>query len=495
MADDKPKKVKVQWDLLLSRFLLQLYLAFYKWGMYNIITLFLFLTPVLWAPQNWIYWWQSVVLFSESPTWIDVDPIVSEMHTGQCHTFSEKKDAVSSPITNVSSFYGPGTYLAWLLTAWVASSSSIWHSRLSQRYEETNLIDGDMLAALLYPFIAICDILYRLIRCRLDPGIHAAFFVVISATSIFGLARRLSWQVDGEGLSDSIFPAKTREWFWSCFQALAHSLILATIGEPYNDIVLVLTVYTLLLIITLYSEFCVGIYQDRYPYYTEKFRPRFERVAVFSLSYVTYLIVLAASHRPVFPRTGAKFTDLDQLGPLLGTVVTIIFFKRSVLASVLSHARRRLSGFSRLQQQENNEIELQHLSPPRSNAPANATPPRSNVSGAAASNAALGASILRSNAAFHHSPPRSNIAAKPSPPGSNASVNTPASGSNARAANASPPRSNAAATPPPPRSNAAAAANPSPAQSRTSKYRRREYLHGYNDQKERYGTQYSSNPS
>lgn len=137
--------------------------------------MFLSLTPVLWAPENWRYFWNSIYALSMGlPPRFDGS---FGSPTGRCKTFHDKQTAVSGPATDVSGWYGPGAYLAWLLTAYAASLTSIWRSKSSPSTERMDIIEGELLAAFLYPLIAILDMLYRFIRCRVDPSSNAAIFL------------------------------------------------------------------------------------------------------------------------------------------------------------------------------------------------------------------------------------------------------------------------------------------------------------------------------
>jgi hypothetical protein len=70
----------------------------------------------------------------------------------------------------------------------------------------------------MYPLIAMIDILYRLIRCKMDPGINAALLVIFTSIAVLGPARRLSWQIHGEDRKRMLdddgnwFPSSLRGW-------------------------------------------------------------------------------------------------------------------------------------------------------------------------------------------------------------------------------------------------------------------------------------------
>lgn len=81
---------------------------------------------------------------------------------------AEKEAAVSGPPDGASGWYGPGAYLAWLLAAYTAALSSIWHSKCAEENEDAgHVLDGEMLAAIFYPSVAVLDLLSRFIRCQI----------------------------------------------------------------------------------------------------------------------------------------------------------------------------------------------------------------------------------------------------------------------------------------------------------------------------------------
>ncbi|KAK4035090.1 hypothetical protein C8A01DRAFT_38424 [Parachaetomium inaequale] len=200
---------------------------------------------------------ESPVAFASLPDEVfDLDP------PGRCMSHADKLNATAGPVDQVSGWYGPGAYLSWLLTAYVAAFSSIWHSKCAQSEEarkkelektdetdvfftlpkwgtsvedEADILDGEMLAALIYPLVALCDVLVRLVRCSIDPGMSAAVFVLFAALTIFGPTSRLSWQQDGVEYFDAqgILPRTNRSWAWKLGAFLIHGVVVTLFGEPY----------------------------------------------------------------------------------------------------------------------------------------------------------------------------------------------------------------------------------------------------------------------
>ena len=156
-------------------------------------------------------------------------------------TYEAKKEAVFADPSDVSGWYGPGAYLAWLFTVYVGSASSIWNSRKTDsgtdaeisRKKNQDTIDGELLAALTYPAVCMLDIMYRLIRCKVDPTLDASMLVLFVGTFAISTARRLAFPPNIEDMArGDLFPSGKREWTISIFLAISHSIIYGTVGEP-----------------------------------------------------------------------------------------------------------------------------------------------------------------------------------------------------------------------------------------------------------------------
>jgi len=131
------------------------------------------LTPVLWAPQNWLYWLQIIFMFSETPTWIDVDILIGNNPAGPCLTQSEESGCLrpsNKPVRLLWPRFLPGLAPHCIH----CFALLIRHSKFHEGCKHEEVIEGEILAALMYPLIAMIDILYRLIRCKMDPSINAA---------------------------------------------------------------------------------------------------------------------------------------------------------------------------------------------------------------------------------------------------------------------------------------------------------------------------------
>lgn len=102
-----------------------------------IVQFLLTLTPTLWAPREWVATLSASL--SEQPVYIDDETMKAWSRLdsdGRCKTWAEKKEAILDPAASASGWYGPGAYLAWLITAYVTALSTIWHSKCSRQHPD-----------------------------------------------------------------------------------------------------------------------------------------------------------------------------------------------------------------------------------------------------------------------------------------------------------------------------------------------------------------------
>ncbi|KAE8154089.1 Ppx/GppA phosphatase family-domain-containing protein [Aspergillus avenaceus] len=100
-------------------------------------------------------------------------------------------------------------------------------------------------------------------------------------------------------------------------------MVYAILGEPYGHTRLLITVYSLLFVVLLYSIIHGEAFMDAYPYKRIVYRPRAERVAAFCLVQAVYHTVVLVMYRAAWPETEAKLVDLDQMAGLAVTVATL----------------------------------------------------------------------------------------------------------------------------------------------------------------------------
>ena len=321
------------------------------------LSLFLNFTSVLWAPQNWLFWLQWVLMFGENPTFVDISPLVGNPAPA-CLTYSEIKEAVNADASDVSGWYGPGAYLAWLFTLYVGSIKSIWNGEERNRgddktkpeQKDKDAIDGELLASLTYPAVAILDIMYRLIRCKVDPTLDASMLVIFVSVLSLGTARRLASPPDADKWAngDIMFPSGKRQWTVSTFLVICHCIVFGTIAESFNDLRILATVYSLAFGCILYSAVKSERKMDRHPYRVEEVRPRLERTIAFIVFQGIFLMAVGASRGSVMPRTGSRLSDLDQCATLITVIVATIFSSRAGIMKWAQTFQPRVAGFRRL---------------------------------------------------------------------------------------------------------------------------------------------------
>lgn len=177
-----------------------------------------------------------------------------------------------------------------------------------------NKLDAEILLTIGYPLVALYDVLLRLIRCQIDPGMTAAVFVLVSTLPIIGPLTRLSWQEDDvKAEIEPHFPRTVKDWTWKTFRFLCHTVVYAVLSEPYLEPRVLLAVYILLFVTLLYSGISGEALFDKYPYRRIVYRPRGERVVTFCIVQIVLNIVLLSICRSVWPKTDARLLDLDQI--------------------------------------------------------------------------------------------------------------------------------------------------------------------------------------
>ncbi|KAM7196613.1 hypothetical protein V8F33_006112 [Rhypophila sp. PSN 637] len=370
------KRIVYDWGSLFMLWALQGLKVVYTSSALCFIWLFLSLTPVLWSPSNWLSWLMMMAMAGSEMTYLPdyewMDDVAKDEASRRCMTYEAKVNATQGPtaaVEEVSGWYGPGAYLAWLLTAYVAAFSSIWHSKCAQSeqgrkrdlaerrddfftlprldsQDPADVLDGEMVAALLYPMVALMDVFARLVRCKVDAQMSAAVFVLFSALMVFGPTSRLSWQVDGEDYDLGMFPKTNRSWAWKLAGFLVHGFVITLIGEPYAyTLELVLPVYIMLFAVMLYAPIHGERRGEKWPYTMTVYRPRAERAAVFGVLQIIFLSVAAGKIGSPVPITGASLWDMDQIAGLVSAVAALLFFRRYGVVSLVAEVRNRLSGF------------------------------------------------------------------------------------------------------------------------------------------------------
>ncbi|GFG19689.1 hypothetical protein IFM5058_10266 [Aspergillus udagawae] len=341
-------KLSYDWGNIAFQWRFCIVLVVYTLGARSFVYLLFSLTPTLWSPRESLYWLLQPLIF-ESGGFIDYNLAAAWLEkdaSGRCLTWKEKMDAISTSLEDVSGWYGPGAYLGWLLTAYVTAVPCNWHSKCSEYNAESRRLDGETLGTLIYPLVAVFDIIIRLIRCQIDPGMSAAVFVVISSLVIIGPVTRLSWQYDGHGETALEYsPRSLRHWVWVTMRFTCHTIVCATFSEPYGYTKLVGTVYALLFVVLLYSRISATALSEKYPYfYRHTYRSPGERVIAFGVVQVVFMVILLSMHYSIWPATGTKIWELDQVAGFSVTVAMLCYPRLNKLGylKLLERPKREL---------------------------------------------------------------------------------------------------------------------------------------------------------
>jgi hypothetical protein len=325
-----------------------------------ILSLLLALTPTLWDPSVWTNWWDTAMISAGMTGGVNFNLIFGKRE--RCMTRNETLVAVLAPETNVSGLYGPGTYMAWLLTSWAAAISSIAHAKCASNNPQRLDIDLELLGVIAYPVVACMDIIIRLFRCKIDASLTAAVFVVVTSLTIISPMKRLSIQREGSELfellaDNSHFLENKRLNMLRIPRWIGYGVLQAVIGEPYVNNNALITLWSLLFFVMIYS----GIVGDqKYEmgrdekgdyikgHFTSPYRPWEERVAVFCLVQIIFSIVLVTTGNHSFwPVTSSSLYDLDQATALLLAIVTLVVSRRTALRSHLGRCSRKIMGVVR----------------------------------------------------------------------------------------------------------------------------------------------------
>jgi hypothetical protein len=316
----------------------------YSLSIPGILSLLLALTPPLWNPSVWSNWWDAVMLSAGMAGGVDFNLIFGERP--RCMTRNETLAAVLAPEANVSGFYGPGAYMAWLLASWGVAISSIAHAKCASNNAQRLDLDLELIGVIAYPFVACMDIIIRLIRCKIDASLTAAVFVVVASFTIFSPMKRLSVQREGSELFElEEFLLNKRLLMLRIPRWMGYGILLAISGEPYVNSGALICVCSLLCFVVIYSgiigdETWKGGCYEKGEYvtghFTSPYRPWQERVAVFCLVQIIFSIVLVKTGNHSFwPVTSASLYDLDQATTLLLAIVTLAVSRRTALKSHL----------------------------------------------------------------------------------------------------------------------------------------------------------------
>ncbi|KAB8235953.1 uncharacterized protein BDW43DRAFT_16370 [Aspergillus alliaceus] len=181
------------------------------------------------------------------------------------------------------------------------------------------------------------DVVARLIRCQIDPGMSAAAFVLVSSLTIVGPLTRLSWQEDGADMAVEpvFYPVTVKEWTWKTMRFLCHTVVYAILFEPYINTRLMLAIYILLSITLFYSGVRGEGLLRTSPYWIAVYRPRGERVVAFCIIQIIFNSVLFSFYHSIWPQTDAIFFELDQIAGLFLAMATLVYSRRERIVTSL----------------------------------------------------------------------------------------------------------------------------------------------------------------
>lgn len=220
------------------------------------------------------------------------------------------EDDSHGDLSTVSSYYGPGAYISWVLTATLALF-------------DTNSDSASVIGAILYPIFAAINLIYHISRGYGGPSILAANHVLYTALG-FNHATIVSFR------SFNLIRAAHQN-VWLCSGLILHLLVLGTGNTPRGHGPTT-TQAVWMAVAYLVPYFLVNFYCDTRPLPYFAFGRR-GKVLVGAFILVHWLCKAYMGHQPhlFMPSTPAKITDLDQISSLVVTLCVLIFLKRDFL--------------------------------------------------------------------------------------------------------------------------------------------------------------------
>lgn len=305
-------------------------------------------TPALWSPSMFYIMgttWDMMMIGAgmvSTGTLTNVFEAHGFFNKTSCLTFNETQVAITSGDAVVSGFYGPGVYLAWLISSWTVAISSIASAKLAANNPQRLELDPELISLVFYPLVAAMDIIVRVIRCNIDASMTAATFVVVTSLSIFSPMARLSIQKEGTEFRESIFSNGKRVWTIRILRWISHAIVGSVVAEPYANHHAITVLWGLLFVTVLYSG-VVGRYRLFKDHYQPSFRSWQERLVFFFTAQIIFSIFLVTTGpRSFWPETSASLFDLDQIVTLIGAVIVLVLFKTSGWAYLLQAMGRAL---------------------------------------------------------------------------------------------------------------------------------------------------------
>lgn len=226
-------------------------------------------------------------------------------------TASETPDTVSA----VSGLYGPGSFVAWVLTSVSAIGHSFQFTDSPTPAPDFDCIDGELLAAMAYPLVGAADATKRIFQgshgASLDAAIRVAywgwgfsFFAVCLTTR--RTQRRTRWRST----------AWSVVWYTSNFAVFVTRITPSTAVTWWQISMLLVMTWIL-------TRYQFPTYMER----TGKWKKTIT-LAVFTILLWLGVIFFGRGKMTWFPLTASHLSDLDQASALgLGIIATVLSVK------------------------------------------------------------------------------------------------------------------------------------------------------------------------
>jgi hypothetical protein len=228
-----------------------------------------------------------------------------------------KKAHPYTKMEDVSGFYGPGAYWAWILTIFSAAISTIW------RDEEDYSISIDFVAACLYTLASMGDVQLRFCsQADIKGDFQAQAALDITYVAFFLTSWIVLFHIWRLGRRESRFhpptPSRAQRYkhrVWTAFFFVIGVHIMS-LGHHLFDILDLAQMEPLMIL-------CLGAFA--FAFYLPMSLVMRVTLWIYLEVIIGFRIRTELFSSPISaPRTGAKFTDMDQMISFLTTVVILL---------------------------------------------------------------------------------------------------------------------------------------------------------------------------
>ena len=298
---------------------------------------------------------------SRIPFYLWLSPAIFSMHLRRegFPTVEMLKAQMCEPAPSVSGWYGPGVFVAWLISAHSSAISSIWNNKCSALNKEFHHIDAELLFVLFYPAVTLCDLFNRLTKFEMYPDVNATIFILSWSIIILGPANVLSRH------AESIYELDSAHNRMKCLryaasmiiQMLSYSMIIGFMHEPngYRHLGLVLAVQ---LAVMIYAILRWIMLLNGNKYGKSLSWPRVERVVVFCVVQILFGIILYSMRHSIWPPTTISIWELDQWATLLSAIINTFYMRAGGIKWIWKEGRRYLDRFNKVRNDDGSTIEL-----------------------------------------------------------------------------------------------------------------------------------------